>query len=280
MSDRIAIFDGGRIEQLGTGEDLYERPMLALRRQLRRRVEHAPRTVQRDGEGGWLQRGGSRWRIDPSARRRRDLGDGDPAALVVRPEHLRVVALDAARDGANALDAAVTEVLYLGPTRKIELALADGLAAVAREPAGRSATGGRATGSGSSGPRTRAVVVPDQRRTGGPAAPMPRAAYVPEDSLHSPRFTGPSTFARLPLRADAGGCRCGDRRRPVRHRRHLPGRRSVRAQRGPRRVGDAPPVQQRTSTSAPSRCSPASTTAMSRSCPASPSGATSGSRAR
>ena len=26
---------------------------------------------------------------------------------------------------------------------------------------------------------------------------MPR--YVPEDSLQSPRFTGPSTFARLPL---------------------------------------------------------------------------------
>ncbi len=29
---------------------------------------------------------------------------------------------------------------------------------------------------------------------------MPR--YVPEDSLQSPRFTGPATFARLPLVSD------------------------------------------------------------------------------
>ena len=32
---------------------------------------------------------------------------------------------------------------------------------------------------------------------------MPR--YVPEDSLQSPRFTGPSTFARLPVVRDLAG---------------------------------------------------------------------------
>ena len=70
---------------------------------------------------------------------------------------------------------------------------------------------------------------------------MPR--YVPEDSLQSPRFTGPSTFARLPLRPDARGRRPGGRRRPVRHRRHLPGRRPVRAERRPRGQRHAPAVQ-------------------------------------
>ena len=36
MSDRIAIFDQGRIQQLGSGEDLYERPTVDVRGRLRR----------------------------------------------------------------------------------------------------------------------------------------------------------------------------------------------------------------------------------------------------
>ena len=39
LSDRIAVFNDGRIEQLGTPAELYERPALALRRRLRRHVE-------------------------------------------------------------------------------------------------------------------------------------------------------------------------------------------------------------------------------------------------
>ena len=42
----------------------------------------------------------------------------------------------AAQISWSMIDASVTEVLYLGPTRKIELALPDGVAAVVREPAG------------------------------------------------------------------------------------------------------------------------------------------------
>ena len=136
MSDRIAIFDRGRIQQLGTGEDLYERPISIFVANFVGESNMLRGRFERDGEGSWLRRGEWRWRIAPSTPGAADLGDGDPAALVVRPENLRVVALDAARDGANGVDAAVTEVLYLGPTRKIELALADGVAAVVREPAG------------------------------------------------------------------------------------------------------------------------------------------------
>jgi putative spermidine/putrescine transport system ATP-binding protein len=136
MSDRIAIFDRGRIQQLGTGEDLYERPSSIFVANFVGESNMLRGRFERDGEGTWLRRGELRWRIDPKTAGAADLRDGDPAALVVRPENLRVVAVDAPRDGANGVDAAVTEVLYLGPTRKIELALADGVAAVVREPPG------------------------------------------------------------------------------------------------------------------------------------------------
>ena len=166
MSDRIAIFNGGRIQQLGTGEDLYERPTSAFVADFVGESNMLRGRFERDGEGTWLQRGEWRWRVDPGTAGASDLRHGDPAALVVRPENLRVVALDAPQDGANGVDAAVTEVLYLGPTRKIELALADGIAAVVREPAG-------SAGDWRPGDRVRlewaverAVIVPDPAPAG------------------------------------------------------------------------------------------------------------------
>ena len=47
MSDRIAVFNNGRIEQIGTPAEVYERPAHAVRRRLRRHVE----PVHDDGRG-------------------------------------------------------------------------------------------------------------------------------------------------------------------------------------------------------------------------------------
>src|SRR5919198_158937 len=161
MSDRIAIFDRGRIQQLGTGEDLYERPnsmfvadFVGESNMLRGRLE-------RDGGGAWLVRGPWRWRVDPALVDAHGLQDGGGAALVVRPEHLRVVAPESATDGANAIDAAVTEVLYLGPTRKVELALPDGVNAVVRENAGAAGDWRPGDRVRLEWPVARGVVVPD-----------------------------------------------------------------------------------------------------------------------
>jgi putative spermidine/putrescine transport system ATP-binding protein len=49
-----------------------------------------------------------------------------------------VVATDTDPQGRNGVEAAVTEVLYLGASRKIELAMPDGQAMVVRESAGDS----------------------------------------------------------------------------------------------------------------------------------------------
>ena len=41
MSDRIAVFSQGRIDQVGTPVEVYEQPADGVRRGLRRRLEHA-----------------------------------------------------------------------------------------------------------------------------------------------------------------------------------------------------------------------------------------------
>ena len=182
MSDRIAIFDKGRIQQLGTGEDLYERPTSVFVADFVGESNLLRGRLERDGTGWALVRDAWRWRVDPALGGGEALGDGDAAALVVRPEHLRVVAEDAPRDGANGIEAAVTEVLYLGSTRKIELALPDGQDAVVREQAG-------ASGDWRPGDRVRlewaverGVVVPDPA-SGSIRGDAPAAAAELEDPL-------------------------------------------------------------------------------------------------
>ncbi|MFL5751198.1 MAG: ABC transporter ATP-binding protein [Chloroflexota bacterium] len=141
MSDRIAIFSRGRIEQLGSGEDLYERPaslfvadFIGTSNILRGRFE-------RDGSaGGWLDGASSRLRVSPEAADRAGLDGGTAAALVVRPERTRILDPDMpAPPEANIVDATVDAVLYLGSESKYELRLADGQAASVRTPMDRAA---------------------------------------------------------------------------------------------------------------------------------------------
>ena len=70
MSDRIAVMNGGRIEQLGTPEDLYDRPATRFVAGLHRDDQPA----QRDG-----RRPGGR-RYDGASRQRRADGDDDERA--------------------------------------------------------------------------------------------------------------------------------------------------------------------------------------------------------
>jgi putative spermidine/putrescine transport system ATP-binding protein len=139
MSDRIAIFNHGTIEQLGNGEDLYDRPeslfvadFIGESNVLRGRFEE-------DGAAGWLMGERKRWRVSERQAAGRPVANESPAALVVRPERLTIARVDRAFGIEwNSVEATITEVLYLGPSRKIELLLADGRPAVVRQPIGAS----------------------------------------------------------------------------------------------------------------------------------------------
>ncbi|MER6948535.1 ABC transporter ATP-binding protein [Nonomuraea sp. NPDC000554] len=126
LSDRIAVFNNGRIEQVGPADELYERPAtLFVARFL--------------GESTILRGDVSAGGLGVCARLVKAPGslDGGPGALVVRPERLTVrQAEHEAQDGWNALPATVTGEIYLGSSRKLELKLPDGSPALVREQAG------------------------------------------------------------------------------------------------------------------------------------------------
>lgn len=128
LSDRIAVFHEGRIEQVGTAEDLYERPRTLFVADFLgdSTAFHGRRTADGiDGDDGLLVFSGSS-----------DVPAGAAAAIVVRPERLALAALDSHDPGRNAVRATVTDVVYLGSSRKIVLRRQAGGSAIVREAAG------------------------------------------------------------------------------------------------------------------------------------------------
>jgi putative spermidine/putrescine transport system ATP-binding protein len=139
MSDRIAIFHDGLIEQLGGGEDLYERPVSLFVADFIGESNILHGVFQPDASGGgWVIHDPWRWRVGKAASDRAALAGGAPAGLVVRPERLRLIPREGDEPaGVNTIEARVTDVLYLGSTRKYELTLPNGQAAGVRQQLGR-----------------------------------------------------------------------------------------------------------------------------------------------
>ncbi|MGA5699918.1 ABC transporter ATP-binding protein [Peterkaempfera bronchialis] len=133
LSDRIAVFNDGGIQQVGTASELYERPGSLFVAEFLGESSTVRGTVQADGGDSLVTVGGRTVRATG-----RPPGGGPTAAVVVRPEHLRVQPAAApVAPGVNALPARVVEEIYLGSGRKLELALPDGTVLLAREQADR-----------------------------------------------------------------------------------------------------------------------------------------------
>ncbi len=105
MSDRIAVMTGARIAQLGTPAEIYEAPRTAF-------------VAQFIGTTNLLQSAAG--------------GTGTPRAL--RPERVQLCPPDAAPDGLDARPGHVTDVIYLGDTLHVIVALADGTRLTAAVP--------------------------------------------------------------------------------------------------------------------------------------------------
>jgi putative spermidine/putrescine transport system ATP-binding protein len=122
LSDRIALFNAGHIEQVGTPESLYRAPdtLFAARFLGDSTVFEQP--TLRDGTVRWHD---YTWSVDPGTVSAR-LTPGGPAALVVRPENVHLAARpDEVPAGANSAEVRIVEASYLGPYRSVTLQFAN-----------------------------------------------------------------------------------------------------------------------------------------------------------
>jgi ABC-type Fe3+/spermidine/putrescine transport system ATPase subunit len=113
LSDRIAVMNAGRFEQIGTPDEVYERPATPFVRDFLGRALILEGVVRRSGELVWVELDGEGGRSIALANGRID-GYEDGTRLIVscRPEDFRIEPLGPTT--ANRLPAIVEEASYLG----------------------------------------------------------------------------------------------------------------------------------------------------------------------
>jgi len=123
MSDRIAVMNLGRVEQIGTPADLYERPANRFVASFLGESNFIDGKVAGRHDGEW------RMRIDDGAEiggsSPLDLADGERIAAAVRPEHVWL-GDTAMPEHPNALAGTIGEVIYVGEAIRYRIRLAAG----------------------------------------------------------------------------------------------------------------------------------------------------------
>ena len=128
MSDRIAIMNHGVLEQIGTADEIYDRPKTRYVADFVGQISFLPARVSaRDGE--WTV-------VESMGRTRRGRGDatatlGRDVALALRPERLRVVADGTVPAGNDSLSGTVTGVRFIGSRHIVTVDAGDGVLVVA-----------------------------------------------------------------------------------------------------------------------------------------------------
>lgn len=115
MSDRIAIYRDGSIEQIGTGRDLYEHPTSLFVGTFMGDSNVLPGALEEND--GTITTAGGRFNGRPAPSVAGAVLGAD-ACLLVRPEHVRLTACDAAGTGADGI---VQSVVYLGATQRVRV---------------------------------------------------------------------------------------------------------------------------------------------------------------
>jgi len=111
LADRVIVLDKGRVQQVGTPEDVYERPQTAFVQSFIGEALSVPVTIQ----AGAVHFAGRKLDLDPQ-------GTSDGAAsLFIRPYDIAIVS-----DSAAALNGVVKHVHGFGPARRVEIALQEG----------------------------------------------------------------------------------------------------------------------------------------------------------
>ncbi|MGI4955559.1 MAG: ABC transporter ATP-binding protein [Janthinobacterium lividum] len=130
MADRLVVMKDGRVQQVGTQEDLYERPATPFVAGFIGRSTMLP---------GQL-RNGSRVAVEGAvlelATRYRGAG---PCTLALRPERLSLAAAGEQGAGPGSVPGTVTLASYLGAVREYLVQIAPGLDLIVRDTTGHQA---------------------------------------------------------------------------------------------------------------------------------------------
>jgi spermidine/putrescine transport system ATP-binding protein len=115
MSDRVAVMNGGLLEQVGAPEEVYRRPRSAF-------VADFVGAANQLGATVTARESGSRYRVaidglgECSVAGPDDLADRGEVIIVVRPEDLRVTP-----PGSAGIQATVVDIAFLGAQRTVRL---------------------------------------------------------------------------------------------------------------------------------------------------------------
>ena len=121
MSDRVAVLDKGRIRQVGTPAELYERPTNRFVAEFIGESFFLPIS----GHGAGARVAGCPVRLADRASK-----VGPNGSLMIRPEKLLIVTGD--RGDLNVFDGTVTDIVFQGDSLMIAVRLADGSEIAAR----------------------------------------------------------------------------------------------------------------------------------------------------
>lgn len=131
MSDRVGVMSAGKLQQVGTAQDIYTRPVNRFVASFIGETNFL--SAEAEGTAARLA-SGDRVTLDAPARGR--------VTLTVRPEQLRLVA--AGEQGS--IPATVTNMVYFGTDTHVHLALTDGTEVVVRQQSPASGEAGVARG--------------------------------------------------------------------------------------------------------------------------------------
>ena len=119
MSDRLAVMDHGRVEQVGTPDEVYEEPRTAYVADFLGVANLLEAECTRPGGRGTIELGA--FRLGATGGDQECTG---PVKVVIRPE--RVLVADGEPTGENSVPAMVERLVYVGPTTQVHLRLPHG----------------------------------------------------------------------------------------------------------------------------------------------------------
>lgn len=127
LSDRLAVVNAGRIEQVCEPREVYERPSTRFVAEFIGTSNFLPVEVRQvvNGKTQVQGQGGAFW-----VPTRPGFGAGDQAELSLRPERLWLSA-QAGEEGQNALQGSLTEIVFMGPITRFVVRLQGGTSLLA-----------------------------------------------------------------------------------------------------------------------------------------------------